>query len=185
MCNRTRQAIEIDMTFDELKKFLMEAEYTDSQFKELKAITEIQLGNFSAQQEPAKEKEMLPVYTEAFYNQLRQYLEMKCHINTPPIRILKGRQPKVYANVVKCANALYVVAEDWNTARTMRRAYVTAVYHLYIKLAIQYLKDSKVPVSATTLVQHSDKFVGLADQAYPGYVDGGMMNVILLGRKAI
>ncbi len=173
------------MAFGDAKKFLMEAEYTDSQFRELKAITEIRLGNFSAAESSSKETkeplELMPAYTQAFYDQLRGYLKDQCMIATPPLNVLRVRSPKVYTNVVQCANTLYAVAESWNTSKTMRRNYVTGVYHLYAKLVVEYLKSAKVPVSATTAVQHSDKFEGLVDLAYPGYTEGKMMDVVILG----
>jgi len=170
------------MVFEEMRRFLMQAEYSDKQFREIKAIAEIRLGNFSAREASLKEMgEALPAYTQAFYDQLRQHLENQCKIPTPPLSVIKKQSPKMYGDVVTCANYLYATAEEWNTSKVMRRNYVTGVYYLYARLVVDYLRTSKVPVSAKTAVQHSDKFVGMVDTAYPGYVEGGMMDVVILG----
>lgn len=170
------------MNFEELKSFLMQAEYSDKQFREIKAIAEIRLGNLSSREASLKELgEVGPTYTQAFYNQLQQYLENHCKIAAPPLSVVKKQSPKTYGNVVQCANQLYAVAEDWNTVKTMRRNFVTGVYYLYSKLIVDYLRTVKVPVSVKTAVQHSDKFIGLVDNAYPGYVSGGMIDMVILG----
>ena len=167
------------MTFEELKNEMLLAEFKDSEFKQLRAICDIRLGNTTGVNLTALDRK-LPAYTQTFYDQLSQLLR-PLRIHTPPLAVLKKTKPKAYADTVSCANVLFAVAEDWNQASTMRRPFVTGVYRLYCKLVIDYLKYLKIPVSITTAVKHSDKFVGLVDNAYPGYVEGGMVNMLLLG----
>lgn len=175
------------MEFDKLKTFLMESTFTDKQFREIKAIADIKLGNFSSREASLKELEQGSslVYTQAFYNQLRDYLQTHCKISTTPLSILKTTTPKTFNDVVAAANFLYAVADEWNTDRTMQRNFVVGVYYLYIKLAVSYLRECKVPVAVKTVLQHTDKFVGLVDNSWPGYIESGIVKVIILGPDLI
>lgn len=170
------------MVFEELKRFLMEAEYSDKQWREVRAIADIRMGNFSSREASLKDLgEVGQEYTNLLYAQLKNYLEVECKIAAPPLSILRKSKPSVYKAVVDAANFLYSVSEDWNTDGTLRRNFVVSVYYLYSKLVVKYLRDVRVPVSVKTALQHTDKFIGLVDQAYPDYVKNGMIKMVILG----
>ena len=170
------------MNFAELKAFLMQADYTDKEFREVSAIAEIRLGNFSSREAALKEVGNVgEEYVTLFYSQLRNYLESECAIATPPLSILRKSKPGVYRAAVLATNFLYGVSEDWNKDRIVQRNFVVGVFYLYAKLVVQYLRDVRVPVSVKTILQHTDKFIGLVDNSYPGYVMGGMIKMVILG----
>jgi len=170
------------MTFDELKQFLMEAEYTDKQWREVRAIGDIRMGSFSSKEASLKDLgEVGQEYTNLLYDQLKNYLATQCKIAAPPLSILRKSKPTVYKAVVDAANFLYAISEEWNPDHVLRRNFVVSVYYLYSKLVVQYLRDCRVPVSVKTALQHTDKFVGLVDKAYPDYVKNGMIKMVILG----
>ncbi len=170
------------MNFAELKSFLLEAEYTDKEFREVKAIAEIRLGNFSSREAALKEVGNIgEEYVLLFYSQLRNYLQAECAIATPPLSIIRKSKPTVYRAAVLATNFLYGVSQDWNKDRVVQRTFVVAVFYLYAKLVVQYLREVRVPVSVKTILQHTDKFVGLVDQSYPGYVQAGLLKMVILG----
>lgn len=170
------------MNFAELKSFLMQADYTDKEFREIRAIAEIRLGNFSSREAALKEVGNVgEEYVTLFYSQLRNYLESDCGIATPPLSILRKSKPGVYRAIVLATNFLYGVSEDWNKDRIVQRNFVVGVYYLYAKLVVQYLREVRVPVSVKTILQHTDKFIGLVDNSYPGYVTGGLIKMVILG----
>lgn len=171
------------MEFDELKTFLMQAQYTDKQLREIKAIADIRLGNFSSREASLRElgKGSSMIYTQLFYDQLRKYLGDHCKISTMPLSVLRSTNPKLYKDVSTAATFLYSVAEDWNVDKIMQRNFVVGVYFLYDKLVVSYLQDCTIPVSVKTALQHTDKFVGLVDKAYPDYVKNGLIKMVILG----
>ncbi len=171
------------MDFVGTKAFLMQAEFTDKQFREIRAIADIRLGNFSAREANLKElsKDGPSIWAELFYSRVRKYLETECKISTAPLAVLKTTSPKNYQAVKAAALELYSVASDWNTDKTMQRNFVVGVYHLYIKLTVQYLRNCRVPISLKTALQHRDKFVGLVDESFPDYVRSGMIRIVILG----
>lgn len=174
------------MNFDGIKLQLLESGFTDKEFRELKAICDVRLGNFSDRasvlSELGSKSKSTEAYTVAFYNQIKIHLELRCKIPAVPLSLLRKTSPRVYSDVVKCASALFTIAQDWNPSeRQLRRNFVAGVYHLYARLIVDYLQRVKVPVSVKTVVQHADKFVGIVDQAYPGYITGGAINMVVVG----
>ena len=121
------------------------------------------------------------MYTQLFYDQLRKYLETHCKISTMPLSVLRSTNPKLYTDVLNAATFLYAVAEDWNVDRILQRNFVVGVYFLYSKLTVSYLQDCTVPVSVKTVLQHTEKFVGLVDKAYPDYVKNDFIKLVILG----
>lgn len=172
-----------DMEFDKLKIFLMEAEFSDKQFREIRAIADIRLGNFSAREANLKDLEGdgPTLWAELFYKRLRNYLHTQCKISTTPLAVLKTTSVKQYKAVLSMSDFLYSVATDWNTDKKMQRNFVVGVYHLYCELTVQYLQKCGVPVSLKSVLQHADKFVGLVDASFPGYVAAGTIRIVILG----
>ncbi len=56
----------------------------------------------------------------------------------------------------------------------------TAWYRMYASLVSKYLVERQVPITIKTLVQNYDKFSSLIDQAYPGYLDSGILVPLVL-----
>lgn len=171
------------MEFDKLKIFLMQAAFSDKQWREVRAVADIRLGNFSRREAALKDlcEDQPTVWTQLFYQRLRQYLQMECKINTAPLAVLKTTSAKQYKAVLSMADFLYATAADWNTDKRMQRNFVVGVYHLYCELTVQYLKKCSVPVSLKSVLQHADKFVGLVDESFPGYVASGTIRIVILG----
>lgn len=170
------------MNFEELKAMLLDATYTDKQWRELKAIADIRMGNYSAK--AAAEQTTLNLgkdYTQLFYSRLENILTNDYQIKMMPFNVVKSTQRSQYKNIEKCAAELYEIACEWNPSKIRNRNFTIGVYHLYSKLVPAYLKDCKVPVSAKACLQHVDKFVGLVDRAFPGYVAGGLIGIVILG----
>jgi hypothetical protein len=173
------------MDFLQTKTFLIEAGFKPKEWRELQAICEIQQGNYSAK---ATGKQMLEVdvgdeYMRLFYDRLKDLLLGQEKTSVAPLHVLRKAQPRQYALVKKCAAELYKIACEWNGSRVRHRNFTIGVFHMYVKLTIQYLKDCSVPVSAKAVLQHSDKFIGLVDRSYPGYVKSGAMHIVILGHK--
>jgi len=170
------------MQFEELKTNLMAAAYTDKEWREVKAIADIRMGNYSAKQ--AAEATTLPIikdYVGLFYDRLTVVLLDQCKIAVAPLHVLNAAMPKQYKMVQKISAELYALACEWNPSRVRNRNFAIGVFHLYVKLVVGYLRDCQVPVSVKTCLQHSDKFVGLVDKAYPGYVVSGTIALVVLG----
>lgn len=176
------------MNFNETKAFLMEAGFTPKQWRELGAICEIRQGNYTAvQSRRGAEMEDVQVdeeHVRLFYERLTNILLNQEKLGVAPLNVLRKAQPAIYANVKKVASYLYKLSAEWNEEGDRQRNFSIGVYHLYAQLVVAYLKDCRVPISAKAVLQHQDKFIGLVDRAYPGYVEGGLMRLIVLGEAA-
>ena len=176
------------MKFQELSEVLMSGEFTEKELKQIKAMADIRLGNFSSKEAASKElnKNLSETsHTNLFYDRLQNVLKTECKIATMPLSVLKKRLPKLHAKVVHAANSLYATAEEWNPDKTKIRSrnFAIGVFHLYCKLVVSYLQEIKVPVSLKTSLDHVDKFVGMVDNSFPGYVDAGMIHIVILREK--
>jgi len=173
------------MDFVETKTQLLEASFDSKQWRELQAICEIQQGNYSAKAtgQQMTEVDVGDEYMRLFYGRLLDILLHQEKTAAAPLGVLRKAAPKQYALVKKCAATLYQTSCEWNPTRTRGRNFTVGVFHMYVKLTISYLKDCGVPVSAKAVLQHLDKFVGLVDKAYPGYVKSGLIHVVILGDK--
>lgn len=52
-------------------------------------------------------------------------------------------------------------------------------YILFAKLVISYLIEQKLPVSIVTILSHHEKFPGLIEIQFPGYIESGLVQEIL------
>jgi len=173
------------MDFLQTKTFLLEAGFDNKQWRELQAICEIRQGSYSAKSTALQqiEVEVGDEYSRLFYDRLVDVLLHHEKIAVAPLSVLRKAQPKQYAMVKKTAAFLYRLACEWNPSKVRGRNFAIGVFHLYVKLTAQYLKDCGVPVSAKAVLQHSDKFVGLVDKAFPSYVKHGLIHLVVLGEK--
>jgi len=175
------------MDFTELKNFLLEkANYEDKQWREIKAICDIRQGAYSASASAEKEVavEVGDEWTRMFYGRLTEVLLYNEKIAMAPLGVLKRMQPKQYANVRKIAALLHDLSLEWNPSKVRGRNFTVGVMHLYCKLTVQYLRDCSVPISAKAVLQHGDKFVGLVNRSFPGYVKSGLIHLVVLGKNA-
>ncbi len=168
------------MNFTEIKKQLMTMELSTVQLKEIKAVADIRLGNFSAREGALKYLGEIPSdYADLFYRQIQSIFSNDLKISLPALAITRKQFPTNGKMVNKVAAEIYAVAVDWNTERTVKKTYVVSVFNLYARLVIAYLQECKVPTSLKTVLQHSDKFIGLVERAFPGYVEAGLISVVL------
>lgn len=170
------------MEYPKLKEILMEQSFTDSQFKEVKAICDIRLGNFSAKEAEQKgfQKSESDTYPMLFHSQLANILEQECDIRILPYHKLKAVQPKVHRMLVNAAMELYAISERWVQDKSKTRKFAVGVFFLYSELVVGYLRDCRVPVSLRTTLQHVDKFEGMVDKAFPGYLSSGAISAVIL-----
>ncbi len=173
------------MNFGKLKQDLLNASFEDKQWRELKAICDIRQGNYSAKQGAETEVKafLSKDYTDLFYDRLTNILLNECKVAVAPLGVLRRMQPKQYKLVKQAAVDLYVIACEWNPTKVRGRNFAIGIFHLYVKLVVEYLRDCKVPLSVKTCLQHTDKFVGLVDRAFPGYVAGGLIHIVVLGDR--
>jgi len=173
------------MDFDKLKAELLDINLTDVQWRELKAICDIRQGNYSAKAAAQTENTafLSKDYTDLFYDRLTDVLLHQTKVGVAPLHVLRKAQPAQAKQAVRVANDLYAIACEWNPNKVRGRNFAIGVFHLYVKLTVQYLQDCKIPVSAKACLQHVDKFVGLVDRAYPGYVKSGLIHIVVLGEK--
>lgn len=174
------------MEYGEIKGFLMEAEFGMKQWQELKAICEIRMGNYSAQQ-AAKNQDKVAVsdqYTVLLYDRVVDIFQHE-KISVAPYSVLKSVDAKTAKAVNTTATKLYQLACKWNSSKARQRNFTVGVFHMFVKLTISYLRDCRVPVSVKTVFQNADKFEGLVDRAFPGYVQAGLMNLAILGETAL
>ena len=123
------------------------------------------------------------IYISLFHDRLKNVLMQQCDIQILPILVIKKRQPKIYQDIKKVTSFLYIISERWNTDKSRTRNFTIGVFHLYCKLVVGYLRQNRVPVSLKTSLQHTEKFVGLVDLAFPGYVENGVIKIVILGEK--
>lgn len=175
------------MEYAKLKEELMIGDYSSKQFTEIKAIADIRLGNFSAKESALNElnKNSSDTYAILLHGRLENVFRRECNMSILPYSKLKAIFPKAARNLRHVANTLFVLSERWNTDKARTRNFTIGVYHLYCKLVVSYLRDNRVPVSLKTSLQHIDKFEGLVDKAFPGYIENGMISVIVLGDKKL
>lgn len=173
------------MEYPKLKEIVMTGSFTDPQFKELKAICDIRLGNFSAKESALKEmdKNESDTYPLLFHGRLKNILQNECDLSILPYHKLKTISPKVHRDLCRVANELFATAERWNSDKARTRNFAIGIFHLYAELVVNYLKKSRVPVSLKTSLQHVDKFAGLVDDAFPGYVESGCISMVVLGPR--
>jgi len=173
------------MDFIDTKNFLLGAGFDNKQWRELKAICEIRQGNYSAKASASQQAEIDvgDEYCRLFYDRLTDILLNHEKIGVAPLGVLKKMQPKQFAMVGKVAAFLYQLSCEWNPTKVRGRNFAIGVFHLYVKLTVEYLRECRVPVSAKAVLQHPDKFVGLVDKAFPSYVKHGLIHVVVLGDK--
>ena len=173
------------MKFKELSEILMTEEFSEKELKQIQAIADVRLGNFSARQDALNEAQgtISDTYVLLFYDRLKTILESECDLHILPLHVIRKRQQKVYKEIEKATAFLYSVSERWNLDKSRTRNFAIGIFNLYCKLVIEYLRQIKVPISLKTSLQHTDKFVGLVDMAFPGYVESGMIKVVILGEK--
>ena len=173
------------MEYLKLKEVVLTGAFSDAQFKELKAICDIRLGNFSAKESAASgiNKEISDTYPMLFHDRLKNTLKTDCDINILPYSKLKALQPKMYRQLSLVATELFAISERWNTDKGRTRNFAIGTFHLYAELTVQYLRDRNVPVSLKTMLQHVDKFPGMVDVAFPGYVESNCITMVILGPR--
>lgn len=170
------------MKFKELSEILMTEEFSEKELKQIQAIADIRLGNFSAEQ-AALSNTVSDTYVLMFYDRLKFLLARECDIHILPLHVIRKRQQKIYKEIEKAATFLYAISERWNPDKSRTRNFAIGVFHLYCKLVIRYLREVNVPISLKTSLQHTDKFIGLVDMSFPGYVESGMIKMVILGEK--
>lgn len=174
------------LEYQKLREALLQGAYTDAQFKEVKAISDIRLGNFSAQESASREVNpeiTSDTYAILFLGILANVLKLEADINLLPYSKLKSIQPKVHKQVVEVAYELFKISEQWNPDKARSRNFAIGVFHLYCKLVVAYLQKCHVPVSLKTCLQHVDKFPGMVDDAFPGYVKSGAIHMVIMRRN--
>jgi hypothetical protein len=171
------------MEFKEVLEILMSQDFSEKELKQLQAITDIRLGNFSARESKVNGS-ISDSYVGLFHDRLKVYLSRECDIDIPPIHIIKKVTKKTYNEMEKAASFLYGISESWNVDKSRTRNFAIGVFHLYCQLTVGYLRQTRVPISLKSVLQHTDKFQGLVDMAFPGYVESRMIKIIILGEKA-
>lgn len=172
------------MEFQQLKSYLMgEASFAEREWKELSAICEIRQGHYSSKMTAvsAEKVDVGDEHVRLFYERLKVFLLGHNKCSVAPLNVLMKSQPAQFRKVKKISASLYETAAKWNTEGRNHRNFCIGVYHLYVQLVVEYLQECKVPVSMKTVLQHSDKFEGLVDRAYPGYIKGDLMPLIIFG----
>jgi len=95
-------------------------------------------------------------------------------VSAPPVvAVRKGRDAKALREGASAVSSF--VAEHV----TKRRVETIATYRVLVRMLARHLRNNGIPVSYRTLVRSAANVVAIADCAYPGYREAGLLGRIL------
>jgi len=136
---------------------------TDRELKELNARLDLLLSTKSVKYD-------LTLWDELFYRVIESILETELHQKIPSLVLLKKKKTKHIYKLVKDTREYIDTWAKSVIKRRITRPEIIKIYKMYVDLVVQYLIDCKVPISLRTILLQHDKFPGIFDRAFPGYI---------------
>jgi hypothetical protein len=168
------------MDFKQLQEFLMSEEFTDKELDKLNAIIGIRRGKAAVSEAVGKLGKNPPdAYVDLFYSRLANVLTQEISLRVSPPNVLRNTSPKIYRMMTAASAQLYSISQDWNPSGVRGRNFTIGVYHLYCRLVVEYLRKNNIPVALKTCLQHTDKFLGMVDDSFPGYIKAGTIRLVI------
>lgn len=91
----------------------------------------------------------------------------------PPYSVLPVRDKKAVVGAAKVITHL-LEEED-----ILTQAYLSKMSMLVLGVTVQHLREVNVPVSLRSVAEASPRYAGIFDKAFPGYLDSGLLPVLL------
>lgn len=131
--------------------------------------------------EKVTESSKVGKYENLLYDNIAQLLSSKYQINLPPFKLFSNSNN--HAQFSKVSLSLNEYLSSLITDRAIRLEERSMFYHLYAKLVTDDLEDIGAPVSVKSIVNGFERFPGLLDRAFPGYIRNGLFLKALGSRR--
>jgi len=113
---------------------------------------------------------------ELFYSILTGFLKVMVVVSTPPYTIFKKNiAHKKFSECVISIN-LYI---SQTLGDNVKRVQKMQVYRLFCELITNELKELKVVVCLKSIIGIYDRFPGLVEKHFPGYIESNLFHIIL------
>ena len=113
-----------------------------------------------------------------FFSTLCEEVTMFSSFENPPLVVFKGRDKKSYGKVIESVSMIQTWANAVD-ADVQTRLKKRNLYAMLAMLVSSYLNDIGVPITLKTLLNSFHKFPSLVDKAFPGYVESGLIHMVL------
>ncbi len=110
-----------------------------------------------------------------FYKEVEKMLKQMLHQDLPQLSRLKLQSRPVYDRVVAVTHYL----NEWAAEAVPTIAEKRAIYYLYVSLVRDYISQTNIRLSLTTVLNFKEKFPALIYDSFPGYVDAGLLPVVI------
>lgn len=152
---------------------------TPKELKELKAKVTFLLEN-----KPAEVNVKQEGYVQLFLDVLDNSLQKRLLKKVPPLIVMRAstKYRNTLLKLYKAVNGL----NDWSSSalgRKLNRPEKLTMYSLASELTCDYLSKLNVPISLTTIINCYEKFPSLVQKAFPGYIESGLLNIVLKSKE--
>jgi hypothetical protein len=110
-----------------------------------------------------------------FYELVNKMLKQMLHNNLPQLSRLKLKSRPVYDKVVAVTHYL----NEWAAEAVPTITEKKAIYYLYVSLVRDQISQTNISLNLNTVLNFKDKFPALIYDSFPGYVDSGLLPVII------
>lgn len=118
---------------------------------------------------------------EIFYGLICQFMTNKYSSNPTPFKLFKAGNH--YPRFKHCITTLDAYLDTLLKTSVIRREKRVTFYNTYLDLVSSDLEGMNVPVGINNLLNTVDRFPGILDKAFPGYVRNGLFMKIITRRQ--
>lgn len=116
-------------------------------------------------------------HTEMMWSALTDVFRERAKQQVSPYHVVK--KGKLVVELRRAVDHIDLLLNEWLAPQRAQTVERFAFYKLFARLTFDWLRRANVPPSPTSLCRNADKFAGLVDNAFPGYVQAGQARLIV------
>lgn len=167
----------------EVKAKLLAGCFTTEQLQMLRAVIDLKLGNIRAEVKVEVEEVEAEHFVSLLYTELASLVQRYLGQRVPHLGMLKRVSPRVFKEVAEAASALKRFLNE--VVPRCGRPQQISFLRMYFDLAYGRCMEEGGVITTQRLMRKHEEVGALFDAAFPGYIRGGMLRVILYGSDSL